>query len=152
METKPWMNQTLREYCPCGECQVLRTRERLQQAKPVNDMSEAEWMEHMQRLQQMGGPPLNQTPIAQAPVKRVMKVSEYLETQRPTVTAMAQLLMGGNPVDFGGMVRVRLTEKSATDVYWPIEVITRAVESELRRYGFVLERRADVYSARSYRG
>lgn len=142
--------------------------------KAVNDMSEAEWMEHMQTLndvhlqaascpcreceheralQAMGGRGLNQTPIpVQAPVKRVMKVSEYLETQRPTVTAMAQLLMGGNSIDFGGMVRVRLTEKSATDVYWPIEVITRAVESELRRYGFVLERRADVYSARSYRG
>lgn len=91
----------------------------------------------------MGGPTTG--------AKRYMKLSDAIADMRPSVAGIAQYLMEGNFLEQSGMAQVRLSVNGRTDVYWPIEVITRAVESELRRFGYVLECRAGQYTARSYR-
>ena len=116
--------------CDCEMC--------VEKRKHFHRMCDFRWRE-----QNMGG----QQNIPQAP----RKMSQVVWNKRPTVTEIAQYLMQGNSVEFPGMVQVRLQERSANDVFWPIEVITRSLESELRRFGFLLERRGDTFSARSYR-
>lgn len=80
------------------------------------------------------------------------KLSDTIAEMRPTPEVMAHWLMEGNVAQENGMLAVKMVEKlKDPDVHWPLGTIIMAVEQALRRYGFILENRGGVYSARSYR-